>query len=252
VVLPVRNIYASVAIAGLEMNRLLLCVSVLVLCFISPSLLQAQEKPNCLAPSNEPLIQAVRDGDRAKASAMISSGTNLNIVDQCGANPLWEAIRLGDTDFFLELLKAGADPKFPDGGAEALAGAVFTGNLKIAQELLRRGVAANAANSEGMTALMNAPHNLSDGKMVSLLLHAGADPNAHDKDGFNALLASAMTGDVSAAAELLKAGADPTFKSKRGKTPESEACDRGERGHVQVCALVREALRNPVSHPTRQ
>src|SRR5579864_4088058 len=84
--------------------------------------LDAQEQPNCLAPSNEPLVQAIRDGDLERARAMVKSGAKLNILDQCSANPLWEAIRWNYTDFALELISAGADPKFPDGGAEALIG----------------------------------------------------------------------------------------------------------------------------------
>jgi ankyrin repeat protein len=51
-----------------------------------------------------------------------------------------------------------------------------------------------------------------------------------------------MTGDAAGAERLLKAGADPTFKDKYGNTPESQACDRGEKGHSQVCTLVRQAL----------
>jgi ankyrin repeat protein len=50
--------------------------------------------------------------------------------------------------------------------------------------------------------------------MVRLLLNAGADPNARSKDGFNALLAAAETGDAIGAQMLLKAGADPAFKDK--------------------------------------
>ena len=69
-----------------------------------------------------------------------------------------------------------------------------------------------------------------DGAMVQLLLDAGADPNARSKDGFNALLAAAETGDAVGAQKLLKAGADPAFKNKDGHTAESESCDRGEPG----------------------
>lgn len=215
----------------------------IVLCFFAvPAPIHAQN-PNCLGPSNEPLVQAIRDGELKKARAMVNSGTTLNIQDQCGAIPLHEAIRWNYTDFALELLSAGADPKFPDGGAEALIGSAFMCNPKLAGELLKRGVPVDAANGRGGTALMEATApRCKDGTMVQLLLDAGANPNAKTKNDFTALQAAAMTGDAIGAEKLLKAGADPKSKDDRGHTPQDEACDRGEQGHFQVCQLVRDAL----------
>jgi ankyrin repeat protein len=79
--------------------------------------------------------------------------------------------------------------------------------------------------------------------MVQLLLDSGANPNAKTKNGFNPLLAAAMTGDAIGAEKLLKAGADPKARDDRAHTAEDEACDRGEQGHFQVCQLVRAASR---------
>lgn len=224
------------------MRRLPWCVALLF--FALTASVYAQKEPNCLGPSNEPLVQAIRDGDLGKARAMVKSGATLNIQDQCGAIPLHEAIRWSYADFALELLSAGADPKFPDGGAEALIGTAFMCNPKVASELLKGGVAVNATKWDGETALMEAPsQRCKDGAMVQLLLDAGANPNARTKTGFNPLLAAAMTGDAIGAEKLLKAGADPKAKDNWGHTAEDKACDRGEQGHFQVCQLVREASR---------
>ena len=208
-----------------------------------PASVYAQNKePNCLGRSNEPLVQAIDTADFNKARSMLKAGAKLNIVDQCGAVPLLEAIRWNYTDFALELLSAGADPKFPDNGAEALVATAFMCNPKLAGELLKRGVSVNAVSATGVTALMEAPsQRCKDGAMVQLLLEAGANPNAKGKNGFNPLLAAAITGDAIGAEMLLKAGADPKAKDDRGHTAEDEACNRGEHGHYLVCQLVREA-----------
>jgi ankyrin repeat protein len=202
----------------------------------------AQNEANCLGLSNEPLVQAIRDGDLDKARTEIYLGAKLNTLNQCGANPLWEAIRWNYTDFAMELMLYGSDPKFFDGGAEALMGAAYLCNTRMAKELLKRGVGVNS-NANGVTPLMEAPsQRCKDGAMVQLLLDAGADPNTRSKDGFTALLAAAEVGDAVGAEKLLKSGADPAFKNKYGETAESQSCDRGEHGHYLVCQLVRQAL----------
>jgi ankyrin repeat protein len=81
--------------------------------------------------------------------------------------------------------------------------------------------------------------------MVQLLIDAGADPKAKVNEG--ALMAA--VGNPRVVQKLLAAGADPTFKDKYGNTAESESCDRGEKGHYEVCQLVREALRKTAAHP---
>lgn len=228
------------------MSRFLSFVALSLSCLTLTGFLQCQGQPECEpgGASNNPLVRAIVEGDWKKARAMIRSKESLDTRDQCGVTPLLAAINGGnDSEFANELLSAGADPKFPDGGAEALLGAAYYCNLKVAQELLKRGVSVNIASGNRETPLMEAPsQRCKDGEMVQLLLDMGADPNARDRNGFSALLAASMTGDAAGAERLLKAGADPTFKDKYGNTPESQACDRGEKGHSQVCTLVRQAL----------
>jgi ankyrin repeat protein len=189
------------------------------------------------------LVEALRQGNLEEARRIVRSGAKLDVVDNYGDTPLFQAIRSGYSDFAEELLSTGADPEFTSGGGTALMVAAWYRDLRIARILLDRGVSVNAADAKGQTALMNASQTCLDGKMVQLLLDAGADTNAKTVDGFTALMSAASAGNALAAEKLLKAGADPRVKNKYGSTAEDEACDRGEKGHAQVCALLREALR---------
>jgi ankyrin repeat protein len=194
-------------------------------------------------PEQQPrtLAEATREGDLEEARRILRSGPNLNILDEYRIPPLFHAIEGGSVDIVSDLLAAGADPKFTaPGGDTALMMAAWSNKLTIAKALLDHGALVNAANSSGETALISASQTCPDGKMVQLLLSAGADPNAKGNDGGTALRAAA--GNPLVIEKLLAAGADPTVKDKYGNTVESESCERGEKGHAQVCALVRHAL----------
>lgn len=157
------------------------------------------------------------------------------IGERYGSLLLFVAADTDRADFVRELLSSGADPKLtmPD-GSTSLTKAAFNCRLEVAKSLLDGGASPNSAN-----ALMFASHNCPDGKMVQLLLDAGANPKATVNEA--ALMAAA--GNPRVVEKLLTAGADPAFKDKYGNTVESESCDRGEKGHYEVCQLVREALR---------
>jgi hypothetical protein len=189
-------------------------------------------------PQPRSLSEVIRDGDLEGTRRILRSKPNLNVRDEYQSLPLFEAASGGHTDIADELLAAGADPKLTlPGGDTALMQAAWNDKVIIAKALLDRGALVNAANVNGETALIFASQTCPDGKMVQLLLDAGADPNAGEGA---ALMAAA--GNPLVAEKLLAAGADPSVKDKYGNTAESESCDRGEKGHAQVCALVRQAL----------
>ncbi len=167
-----------------------------------------------------------------------------------GSILLFLAANTGRDDFAQELLASGADPRFAaPGGETSLMNAAWNCEVDVAKTLLSHGALVNAANVNGETAVILASRICRDGKMVQLLLEAGANPNAKTTNGVTPLIAAA--GNPINAAELLKAGANPSIKTDSGETVETESCDRGEEGHYQVCQLVRGALRSAATHTSK-
>jgi ankyrin repeat protein len=196
-------------------------------------------------PQRMSLAEAIRQNKLEVARKIVRSGAKLNVWDEDRSLPLIQAIRNRQTDFAEELLEAGAEPNVAgDSGDRPLLQAAWSCNLKIAKSLLQRGADVNATEVNGETALKFAAQTCADGQMVHFLLEAGADPKAKVNEG--ALMAAA--GNPRVVEKLLAAGADPTLKDKYGNTVESKSCDRGEKGHYEVCQLVREALRNAAAH----
>jgi ankyrin repeat protein len=201
--------------------------------------------------SSVPIIQAMYDGDLEKARTLLRGGASLNVIDNYGNTPLDEAIRDGYSDFAAELLDSGADPRFAtQSRGTPLQFAAANCDLKIAAKLLKLGIPVDAPDPRGVTPLMVAPsQRCTDGVMVHLLLEAGANPNATSKDGYSPLISAARAGDSKAVSLLLRAGADPRAKDIYGHTAQSDSCDRGEKGHAEVCDQISRALANASSRP---
>lgn len=72
--------------------------------------------------------------------------------------------------------------------------AAWSNELKIAKDLVERGVPVNARDVHGAIALMSASQTCLDGKMVQLLLDARADPNAKSEANDTALTIAADNG----------------------------------------------------------
>lgn len=196
-------------------------------------------------PQRMSLAEAIRRGRVDEARKILRSGVKLNVWDEDRSLPLIQATRNHQAELVEELLAAGADPRLAGEGKDtALLQAAWNCDVRIAKALLEGGADVNATEVNAETALKFASQTCSDGEMVQLLIDAGADPKAQVNEG--ALMAAA--GNPRVVEKLLAAGADPTFKDKYGNTVESESCDRGEKGHYEVCQLVRQALQQRAAH----
>lgn len=101
-------------------------------------------------------------------------------------------------------------------------------NADIVGALIAAGASVDARNRRGAQSLHYAadglPHNpVWDGERqkatVTVLLRAGADPNAFDKDGVAPLHRAVRTRCAEAVHALLIGGADPRLVSGRGSSP---------------------------------
>src|SRR5581483_268266 len=133
------------------------------------------------------IADAVRDGDRASALALIKQHADVNAPEADGTTALHWAARQDDREMADLLIKAGANVK--------------------------------TANRYGVTPLYLACVNGS-APMIAKLLDAGADANSATAEGETALMTVARTGNVDAAKVLLAHGADVNSKEQwRQQTP---------------------------------
>jgi len=97
-----------------------------------------------------------------------------------------------------------ADVEAMGGDGAKLVGAAGDGDERRVRELLRDGVAVDARDWDGLTALVAAAAK-GRAALVGELLGAGADPAAGDKDNITALMEAAIGGHADVAARLLAA-----------------------------------------------
>jgi ankyrin repeat protein len=133
------------------------------------------------------LSDAIRDGDRAAALALLQQHTDVNVPELDGTTALHWAVRQDDRDLVDRLIKAGANVK--------------------------------AANRYGVTPLYLACVNGS-APVIAKLVDAGADANGATTEGETPLMTVARTGSVEAAKVLLAHGVDVNSKEQwRQQTP---------------------------------
>jgi ankyrin repeat protein len=153
---------------------------------------------------------------------LIKAGANVNARESRGMTALlWAAVSGRESKGKIQaLLAAGADLNATsDEGYDVLmAAAQWPGNLPAVEYLLARKVSASHAMKDGRTALIIAA-GYDDPVLLSLLLKAGADVNARDKEGRTALMRAAELSNTTEGTKvLLAAGADPLMKDKNGLT----------------------------------
>ena len=209
-------------------------------------------------------------------AAFVKAKANLDAADADGATALMAAAATDHGDTLVALLAAGAKLEAKDNdGWTALHYAVTNGNFSILDKLIEARANVNAAANDKYSALMMA---LASGRggIAEKLMKAGAkwpatwpdgasavqhatwgrdlqavrialanNPKIDDQDaedGSTALATAAWNGDAQIVMELLRAGADPAIKDKKGKTALDNATAQE---HDEIVALLGGTWKKP-------
>lgn len=157
--------------------------------------------------SNEQLLQAINEDNRAVVDLFVRSNFNIHISDNDGTPILLMALKKGCTVIAGILISKGADVNAHDKmGVTPLllvCGKQLPGYKAIAEMLIQRGAYVNDRDSRGFTPLLL---SLSGGtsEVAELLIDRGADIFARGKDRKSALALAQSSGNTHIA-ELLKA-----------------------------------------------
>jgi hypothetical protein len=194
-------------------------------------------KPQPMPDQFQSLVRAILDDDRAQAGALLKRDAGL-----ANASAPMARLESGIAHWIYA-------------GDSALHVAAAGYRVELAKLLLEAGADCSAARNHRHSQPL---HYASDGylesdswdakrqvRMIEVLLNAGADIHARDKNGATALHRAVRTRCAAAVRFLLGAGGDATLPNKPGSTPFHLAVQntgRGGSGAEQAKAAQREII----------
>ncbi len=167
------------------------------------------------------------------AKLLIECGAEVNIRDQNGATPVFDAAKVGSIPALLLLKAHGAnlDPHDSD-GATPLMNAAASGKPEAVAFLLENGAAVNAASTDGNTPILQAARN-NHFEAARILLDHGASPEVRDIKGKTPLTNAAENADMRMVRLLVEHGAKIETRNCTAQTPLIVASLQGKLDVVQ-------------------
>lgn len=181
-----------------------------------------QEKPDLA------LLKAIAAKNVKRVGELLEQGANPNATGESltrgdSRTVLMIAVFGGNVKIVQDLIKHGAVVNFDEEMREKFQPILmYSDTLAMTKMLVENGAEVDARTGSKMTAMMGAASG-GQTKIVQYLLEKRADPNARDEDGNTALMLVANSRYMSAEnariiQTLLAAGADASLKNKNGET----------------------------------
>ena len=211
---------------SLVLNALKVIASACLLLALVVALLFAQRIYTIFNPPVNHVLFWLNDDDvHSKLKARISSGVDVNQVNDHGRALIHLAVVYGTPESLLLLIDAGAYISTRNNfGQTALHLAVDGGSAENIRVLLRNGADVNASDKFQISPLHKAvslgASGPTKGDNVALLLSAGADVNARNEQGETPVHWAVTSYYLEyCLVPLLKAGGNPDSINNQGETP---------------------------------
>ncbi|KAG8506151.1 Ankyrin repeat and SOCS box protein 10 [Galemys pyrenaicus] len=196
-------------------------------------LLRRRARPDCAPGGHTALHEACAGGHATCVRVLLAAGADPNIPDQDGKRPLHLCRGPGALECAELLMRFGAsvDGRSEEDDETPLHVAARLGHVELAELLLQWGACSNAHDAEGWTLLLAAcdvrcPSPVTAAataarclQLCHLLLAAGADADAADRDQQRPLHAACRRGHAAVVGLLLSCGASANAMDYGGHTP---------------------------------
>jgi ankyrin repeat protein len=153
------------------------------------------------------LFAAIRSGKTPVVAAMLENAAHVGVTDMHGSTPLMHAVLLADVGMMRLLIERGADVNAANhDGITALMWAA--GAADKVRLLLENGAKVDARSGLGRTPLLIAATYAGNAEVVRLLIKNGSSVTDQDMFQETALTSASKRGDVELVEMLVEAGAD--------------------------------------------
>ncbi len=168
----------------------------------------------------EALVFAIEKRNFQLAKSMLASTTKLNLKNRYGVTALIKAVSLDQFEIVELLVKAGADVNFTLDGEVAL---YYVTSVNMLNLLLKAGANPNALDRNNASPLVRILQGKCKQKnslveIVKILLETGADPNLQDRLGFSTLMMAIISKREDIIPMLIQSGSNLEITTTEGET----------------------------------